>query len=500
MRAKLLLFFVLVFVFSCGEDALQRTQVLLVIDGGDMVKARTQRVEVALRSGPVAQRAKWKTHTPEQFTDITWPASLALVPAGDAGDTGFEVVITAFAEDGTKIVENRVISSFVKLRTLLLEIVLEDACIMHFCGEAETCYAHDGVAVCQTASVNPKDLPEYTGPGKNRDDDDVIDGGRRDAGGDGDGDGDGDGPCVASGAEQCFNGKDDDCNGQADCADSACDPTSMCVPGGASTGVMVGKDAPCPEGYKASEQVLHKGLSGGGCEGCSCSVTATTCTASFYAYPRGADNNVSECTDDVYNMNGELHYVSHFDNTSTDPNDMNCPAQPLVFELGGWRVTTIVPTDGTCSPAGTSLPETPAWSEHGKLCKPAAVGKGCEAGQVCAPKLDQPRVCHSDEAVQCASDPAPWYVNYEDDRTCGSCRCTDGSGGNCADVQVVVGSDWACNVHRGSSGANDKECSYSYSPPVFLTGTPVNKSCVPTASVSGSLKPTGRVDLCCSQL
>jgi hypothetical protein len=74
----------------------------------------------------------------------------------------------------------------------------------------------------------------------------------------------------------------------------------------------------------------------------------------------------------------------------------------------------------------------------------------------------------------------------------------DGTGGNCTDVKVKVGSDWACNVQRGLLGANEKQCAYSYSPPVFLVGNPVDKSCIPMASVSGSLKPAGRLDLCCT--
>src|SRR5690349_21220249 len=104
MRAKLLLpFIALAFVFSCGEDALQRTQVLLIIDGGAGVKAMTDRLEVALRSGPITKRAMWKTHAPETFTKIQWPASMALIPAADAGDTGFEVAITAYNKAGSKV-------------------------------------------------------------------------------------------------------------------------------------------------------------------------------------------------------------------------------------------------------------------------------------------------------------------------------------------------------------------------------------------------------------
>jgi hypothetical protein len=64
-------------------------------------------------------------------------------------------------------------------------------------------------------------------------------------------------PCEPRGPETCFNGQDDDCNGVVDCADSACDSTAMCVPGDDSTGILVGQDEACPEGYTEREQLLH---------------------------------------------------------------------------------------------------------------------------------------------------------------------------------------------------------------------------------------------------
>ena len=40
----------------------------------------------------------------------------------------------------------------------------------------------------------------------------------------------GTGPCVPSGAEECLNGVDDDCDGDIDCADSECAVPVQCVP------------------------------------------------------------------------------------------------------------------------------------------------------------------------------------------------------------------------------------------------------------------------------
>jgi hypothetical protein len=47
------------------------------------------------------------------------------------------------------------------------------------------------------------------------------------------------GPCMPTGAEECLNGQDDDCNGDVDCADAACSAGPFaCVtaPTGASLG------------------------------------------------------------------------------------------------------------------------------------------------------------------------------------------------------------------------------------------------------------------------
>ena len=95
----------------------------------------------------------------------------------------------------------------------------------------------------------------------------------------------GGGGCVATGAEQCLNGLDDDCNGDIDCADAACAGPVECVPapGNATPSTFVAMDADCPNGY--SPVTLQRGLSAStDCTGCTCVSPQTICTSGVYAH------------------------------------------------------------------------------------------------------------------------------------------------------------------------------------------------------------------------
>jgi hypothetical protein len=48
--------------------------------------------------------------------------------------------------------------------------------------------------------------------------------------------------CLSTGAEICTNGRDDDCDGQVDCADSECSGTFECLPDAGPDGSTGSRD------------------------------------------------------------------------------------------------------------------------------------------------------------------------------------------------------------------------------------------------------------------
>ncbi len=497
---------------SCGPEVETQSQVLLVISADPAVQAATTRLEVELKSGPVAARDEWQTRTPETFVSFTWPASLALIPSGSANDTGFEVTVTAYA--GTKpLVTSRAISGFVAKKSLLLELVLYDECIDYFvCSADQTCKGESGAPVCQSARQDPKKLPEYKGP-SSAEDPGKIPGGDGDTPGDGDGDGDASdagapdagedcsapGSCVPPGQEDCFNGKDDDDNGKVDCADSACDPVALCVPGDDRGGVLVAAGEDCPPGFTGSETPLFRNPNQGACTGCTCTGTATSCTADVYTYTRGMNSNTEYCDADNSQVGGTYYAISQLFNAwnqpEPDPANPVCP-MPLVSEAGGFRVGSIRVTDGTCVGGGTAMPEPPTWQDNAKLCRPKTLGAGCAEHQVCLPRATSQRACGVLEDVTACSAPVDaWYVSYQDGRGCTPCTCEEA---DCADVRVQMGNDWSCGASNHSAGANEQSCNYQYAPPTYLVGSLPSNACNPPSStISGTITPTGRMNLCC---
>jgi cysteine-rich repeat protein len=291
--------------------------------------------------------------------------------------------------------------------------------------------------------------------------------------------------CIPTGAEQCFNGIDDDCNGAADCADSACNSKATCVPNGSRIGILVASNTACPQGFTNGQQTLHQGISNGSCSGCGCSSGATQCSAGLYYYATAA-----ACTADTANNAG----------TYTGQLGFTCPAAPQAEgTIAGFRATPMTVTPGACTPGGTASPSTPAWSSDVRLCVTGSAGAGCNSGFSCVPAAPQGTLCSEKSGSgSCPSNfnQQTWYEAYQDTRTCGACQCTS-SGGDCSKVKVQVGSDWGCSDTLLMS-AGERKCGQSiYSPPVRLTGTPTNPTCSPKSALSGALSATAAHAFCC---
>jgi len=289
-------------------------------------------------------------------------------------------------------------------------------------------------------------------------------------------------------AEACFDGLDNDCDGDVDCADAECDSGAVCVPSASNfaLGVLVGADEFCPEEFTAEEELIHRGLSGGGCEGCACTPNPTDCVADTWYY-------VSEdtCDADVNQTGGVFYGPVGFECTRLPINNGN-------FSFGGVRVSTFDVIQ-TCTVTGAAAPKPATWTQSQKFCRASAVGTGCQAGHACVPRQEPKAQCAlvsgSATCEGYAASQNDWFTGYTDSRSCSSCSCT-ASGGNCDNVRFELGNDYSCFDNIPVS-QGDQWCGYAYSPPARLVGDPDPSSCAVDVSLTGSLDPTGQSTLCC---
>jgi hypothetical protein len=296
--------------------------------------------------------------------------------------------------------------------------------------------------------------------------------------------------CSPTAVEDCFNALDDDCNGTTDCADPACTTGATCVPAGEVQGVTVAVDEACPPGYEADEQILYQGLTGEPCSGCRCDAQATVCSgAAVYFYM-----NEGDCAADTTLTGGS--YMG--DVTGA------CPASPTPIYYGwgeGYRVGPISVLSGTgiCSPSGTPSLGAVSWATSTKFCAASNAGTGCQAGYACVPEPTSGIVC-SETLTTCPTGISEqvWYEDYQDGRACEACSCT--GAGDCAGVQVQLGSDWSCGSYHPPLGGGQQDCAQTpYSPPAELIGAPTDPVCAASSDTRGDLTAVRPHTLCCSR-
>ena len=294
--------------------------------------------------------------------------------------------------------------------------------------------------------------------------------------------GSGGSPCVATGAEDCFNGKDDDCDGDTDCADSACTSSSQCVPDstGAELGTLIQMGSSCPTGYSAV--TLHRGLVVDPyCTGCSCGVASTYCVTSIVGHGNFACPSFTT-SGPSYNM------------FST-----SCSAISPGTSVHYYAVASF--TD--CTASGTATPSSVQWTETGTFCKADRVGKGCKSGLSCVPKATSAACARKTGSTTCsgaygASTGAVWNGGVNDTRTCGTCQCAGGYGTcNNAGIQVYDGVGCGGNpvALPGTEGDN---CALPFAPGSGrVVGAPVATQCVANVYPSGEVKEADPSTVCC---
>jgi hypothetical protein len=306
------------------------------------------------------------------------------------------------------------------------------------------------------------------------------------------------GACVPTGAEDCFNGKDDDCDGKIDCADPDCTPTAQCVtadPTAAPIGLLTGT-GPCPTaGYGNATKVMT-GPNTLSCTGCSCKApTDVTCTTTLTSYNATA---LCEAESTVVEKAG----------TFSTGDDKSCAVIPPwsvnpsgdIFGIVTTKFTAAVATG--CTATGTPVVPTLTWTSNGTFCGTTSIGGGCGAGQVCVPITGGGSPCQlfdgNKSSCPGGAQPLLWYTGTSGTASCGACGCGAATGAGCDNVTLSVGSDYGCSGSGSiSSGGSLCFASGIYQPGVQFSGTPTAPSCQASSPYTGNLAPAGPKTLCC---
>jgi hypothetical protein len=474
-----------------------------------------------------------------------------LSPSG--GGTGVGITVTG-VKGQTAVVSEDAVTSFIKGKSLVLEMYLAAECVAFDCNDpTKTCTRGQ---VCIDRTRPPETLPIFEAEAHpNMDASTTVDaksdraeggaagggaggggaGGDTDAGADAAGGagtggaGTGSGGAGGSGAggvggadaggdasdarievapevpacvpvtEDCFNGKDDDCDGKPDCADPDCMPTTICVPRPSGTvGVTVDPTVNCPVGFGGGATSLGSGpTAGSACTGCGgCGTGKTDCKANLYTQTTQA-----AC---AQNTGGKFVYqMSTLDSDACPIPDTNT-TNVYGARLDPWAVSP------TCSagPTGTPVAPKPIFGKAVKFCSSekmdAAATNGCMAGFVCMPKPATGKSCAMLDAVsQCpaGTNADTLYTGITDARTCSACSCST-AGATCDNIYVKMGSDYSCmNVDTGHIKGGLATCATQqfgvYVPGYEIVGTPTPPSCAPSSTASGTLSPTGGRTVCC---
>jgi hypothetical protein len=273
--------------------------------------------------------------------------------------------------------------------------------------------------------------------------------------------------CTPTGAENCFNGIDDDCNGHIDCDDPNCAPVAVCVP-----------TAGAPFAYITEEAA-----------GGTCAADTTSGGTLYVSNPSGGGCNAGNCGCDTHGC------------TATITRDDNCPSgsgTTAVATLGPDTCTMnlsgqnnlFVSMSGSisCSATGATTPVNPPTLTKALRCSVNAVGGGCTANHVCAPRGSQQCVIAGGSQTCPGGYPniATWYTSFTDNRSC-SCSCAPSS---CSSAGLRGYPNNLCSG-AGTSQGNDI-CSNDYQ---FWK---VGGGCAPTPTLGGTtIQFNGASTVCC---
>lgn len=288
--------------------------------------------------------------------------------------------------------------------------------------------------------------------------------------------------CDPTSAEDCFNGVDDDCNGDVDCEDAACAEPAECVPvpGDAQLGTFLAAGESCPAGTSAVE--LHQGLTADPlCTGCSCLPAVSYCDSSIVGLTCGQG-----VLGNSYNV---------FSDRCSNVSPANGGSVRFYNVLGF----------SDCTPQGTATPSAVSWAQSNTFCKVDRMGLGCDAGSRCVAKAAEPACTIQSGERSCGgayprSTGDPWSTDYVDERECGECLCAFQFSA-CLGGAIQVYSQPNCQgtmVTLGSAGQQGDNCNVGFTPASGrVTGTPASNDCEPNTYAHGELQPQDSSTICC---
>jgi hypothetical protein len=298
---------VLALLCAACPEGVSPTQVMVVVAADESIAHDTERLVVRVGGKPRDSGAAFETSLEREFKradGLELPLSITIAPAGGDEKRIYEFVATALDGSGARIGEVRAISGFIKGRSLVLALRLEEACRSISCdNDTLTCRGGDCVDahVDQAAlgSFDPDDSPQHIVDDAVAmlPDDTEADASTPEMDGSMPHHDDGDAGTDA-GPEPCEEGqvRDDDgvCVTPPQCTDPAdCGPHQLCVDNACQA---------CDPGYKLSGtdcvdvDECTDGVSG--CAGsCQDNDGSFTCTATGTTCNNGAVRVASACVD-----------------------------------------------------------------------------------------------------------------------------------------------------------------------------------------------------------
>jgi len=287
--------------------------------------------------------------------------------------------------------------------------------------------------------------------------------------------------------ESCFNGIDDDCDNNIDCADPDCTAVASCEPAGSFVfGTQSSAAANCPARFTAAATILASGLtSGPSCTGCGCTPTTTTCgQVRVLLYGNQADCDASQNPSDLIDI---TTLATTCTNVATAP-------------WNGFSATSSA--QQSCTVNGSPTPPAPSWATTTTFCQANATSAGgCGAGLACVPKPAGQACLVTDGAgVACPAgfSGQTLYTGISDNRTCTTCNCT-ATGGTCASINIDVSQ--GCDGSAAASVDGAVRCGFGTGVANFsymFNGAPTPpSSCSITSTVQGTVLPASPKTMCC---
>lgn len=308
---------------------------------------------------------------------------------------------------------------------------------------------------------------------------------------------------VPTGPEDCSNGRDDDADGDVDCADAEC-VERLCVPtapDGWSGPAHLFEGDPA-EAPGCTGEMESQVLSGGteplqqalSCSVCGCSAvgalpgTEPACELPGQSYSGGPSGACASSS-------GSFVFTS------------TCLATPT---SAGYTLGALRAIGGSCTPSGGEVSSRPAptWEVTARACaRPTPATQGCETGRVCLPAPEPPfldSLCitragdHTCPAEY--PDRRAYPSELDDQRSCTSCACGAPTGVRCS-VTLAGYSQTNCTGTRSEVTRSAGFCqSFSGQRGLRLEHPSYSGACAPTttSTSTGSVQATGLVTVCCA--